>query len=113
MVPFLCLFLALVARNSGMRFIVSCDAISYFADHVGTFSCPFSSVYYFQLAPLTVHNRILVGTYQALYVVYRGCTTDTLHKDPDLNQQEFYCVLAEELIDNNIWRRGGNENVPK
>ena len=38
---------------------------------------------------------------------YRGCTTDTLHKEPDLNQQEFYCVLAEELIDNNIWRRGG------
>ena len=31
---------------------------------------------------------------------YRGCTTDTLHKEPDLNQQEFYFVLAEELIEN-------------
>ena len=38
---------------------------------------------------------------------YRGCTTDTLHKEPDLNQQEFYFVLAEELIENNIWRRRG------
>ena len=39
--------------------------------------------------------------------MYRGCTTDTLHKEPDLNEQEFYCVLAEELIDNNIQRRRG------
>ena len=29
---------------------------------------------------------------------YRGCTIDTLHKEPDLNQHELYCVLAEELI---------------
>ena len=41
------------------------------------------------------------------WLMYRGCTTDTLHKDPDLDQQEFYCVLAEELIDNNIRRRRG------
>ena len=34
---------------------------------------------------------------------YRGCTIDTLHKEPDLNQQQLsFCVLAEELIDNNI-----------
>ena len=41
------------------------------------------------------------------WLMYRGCTTDTLHTEPDLDQQEFYCVLAEELIDNNIQRRGG------
>ena len=39
------------------------------------------------------------------WLMYRGCTTDTLHKEPDLYQQEFYCVLAEELIDNNVQRR--------
>ena len=39
--------------------------------------------------------------------MYRKCTTYTLHNEPDLNQQEFYCVLAEELIDNNIQRRRG------
>ena len=36
-----------------------------------------------------------------------GCTTDTLQKKPDMDQQEFYCVLEEELIDNNIRRRRG------
>ena len=41
------------------------------------------------------------------WLMYHGCTTDTLHKDPDLEQQEFYCVLAEELIDNHIRRRRG------
>ena len=47
---------------------------------------------------------------------HRGCTIDTLHKEPDLNQQELYCVLEEELIDNNIWRRGGtrrSQNDPQ
>ena len=38
---------------------------------------------------------------------YCGCNIDTLHKEPDLNQQEIYCVLAEELIDNNIRRKRG------
>ena len=86
--------------------------ILYFADHVGTFSCPFSSVYYCQLAPLPVHNRTIVGSDQALFSSskekqFRGCTTDTLHKDPDTDQQEFYCVLVEELIENNMRRRRG------
>ena len=31
-----------------------------------------------------------------------GCTIDKIHKEPDLNQQELYCVLAEELIENNL-----------
>ena len=39
------------------------------------------------------------------WLMYRGCTKDTLHKEPGLNQQEFYCVLTEELIENNIRRR--------
>ena len=41
------------------------------------------------------------------WLIHRGCTTYTLHKEPDMNQQEFYCVLTEELIDNNIRRRRG------
>ena len=41
------------------------------------------------------------------WLIYRGCTKYTLHKEPDLNQQEFYCVLEEELVDNNIRRRRG------
>ena len=50
------------------------------------------------------------------WLMYRGCTTDTLHKEPDLKQQEFYCVLAEELIDDNIRRRKGtrrSQNDPQ
>ena len=43
------------------------------------------------------------------WLIYCGCTTYTLHKEPDLNQQEFYCVLSEELIDNNIRRRRGTK----
>ena len=39
------------------------------------------------------------------WLMYHGCTTDPLQKEPDLSQQEFCCVLAEELIDNNIRRR--------
>ena len=34
--------------------------------------------------------------------MYHGCTTYELHPDPQLNQQELYSALAEELIDNNI-----------
>ena len=33
---------------------------------------------------------------------YCECTIDKIHKEPDLNQQDLYCVLAEQLIDNNI-----------
>ena len=44
------------------------------------------------------------------WLMYRGCTTDTLHTEPDLDQQEFYCVLAEELIENNIRRRKGTRS---
>ena len=50
------------------------------------------------------------------WLVYSGCTTDTLHKEPNLDQQEFYSVLAEELIDNNIRRRRGtrrSQNDPQ
>ena len=36
------------------------------------------------------------------WLMYRGCTTDSLHPTPKLNQQEFYSTLAEELIDNNL-----------
>ena len=36
------------------------------------------------------------------WLMYRGCTTDSLHPTPRLNQQEFYSSLAEELIDNNL-----------
>ena len=43
------------------------------------------------------------------WLMYHECTTYTLHNEPDLNQQEFYCVLAEELIDNNIRRRRGTQ----
>ena len=42
-----------------------------------------------------------------VWLMYSGCTTDTIHAEPDLNQKEFYCVLAEELIDNNIQKRRG------
>ena len=41
---------------------------------------------------------------------------DKIHKEPDLNQQELYCVLAEELIGNNIRRRRGkrrSQNDPQ
>ena len=42
----------------------------------------------------------------AMYVVdawlmYKGCTTAKQGDEPKLTQQEFYCQLAEELIDNN------------
>ena len=39
--------------------------------------------------------------------MYHGCTTDKLHTEPAMDQQELYCVLAEELIDNNIRMRRG------
>ena len=63
-------FLDLVARSSGIRLIVSCDADLIFCGSFWTFSFPFLSVYYCQLAPLSVHNRMLVGSYQVIYVVY-------------------------------------------
>ena len=46
----------------------------------------------------------------------RGCTTDTIHEEPDRDRKEFYCVLAEELIGNNIRRRRGtrrSQNGPQ
>ena len=50
------------------------------------------------------------------WLMYRGFNTDTLHKEPDLDQQELYCVLAEELIENNVRRRRGtrrSQNDPQ
>ena len=43
------------------------------------------------------------------WLMYRRCTKDTLHTEPDLDQQEFYCVLEEGLIDNNIGGEGARE----
>ena len=37
------------------------------------------------------------------WLIHNECTTEYLHPDPQLNQQEFYSALAENLIDNNIW----------
>ena len=54
---------------------------------------------------------MVLQRFMAVFFVHRkkkknpGCTTDTLHKEPDRDQQESYCVLAEELLDNNIRRR--------
>ena len=48
--------------------------------------------------------------------MYCRCTKDTLHEDPDLTQQEFYCILAEDLIENNIQKRRGtrrSQNNPQ
>ena len=50
------------------------------------------------------------------WLMYRRCNIDTLHKEPDMDQQEFYCVLAEDIIDNNIRRRRGirrSQNDPQ
>ena len=57
--------------------------ISYFADHVGPSRAP--------SPPYNIVNYLLCQ--------------DTI--EPDLDQQGFYCVLAEELIDNDIRRRRG------
>ena len=54
-----------------------------------------------------INSSIFGMNFVDAWLMYRGCTTDTLHKEPDLNQQYFYSVLAEELIDNNIRRRRG------
>ena len=35
------------------------------------------------------------------WLMYKGCTTDKPDQSPKLSQKEFYCQLAEELIDNN------------
>jgi len=37
--------------------------------------------------------------------MYCGYTTDMMHPKPLMDQQEFYCALAEQLIDNNIGAR--------
>ena len=44
------------------------------------------------------------------WLMYKGCTTDSVNATPKLTQQEFYCHLAEELINNKedqicIWSR--------
>ena len=50
----------------------------------------------------------IFGMYRVdAWLMYHGCTIYTIHKEPDLDQQEFYCVLSEELIENNIRRRMG------
>ena len=33
------------------------------------------------------------------WLMYTGTTTDTLHPEPELDQQELYCALTEELIE--------------
>ena len=45
--------------------------------------------------------------------MYRGCTTDSLHPTPRLNQQEFYSSLAEELIDNNLQQMRTRQRVQR
>ena len=35
------------------------------------------------------------------WLMYKGCTTASAGATPKLTQKEFYCQLAEELIDNN------------
>ena len=45
----------------------------------------------------------IIGIYCVdVCLMYYGCATDLLHPDPELNQQEFYSVIVEELIDKNI-----------
>ena len=99
-----------------------------------------SEIYYKTCAAIDQHNRHRQDTLKAerkmqtkswdkrvtssifgvycvdAWLMYHRCTADTLHKEPDLNQQELYCVLAEEPIDNNIWRRRGtrrSQNDPQ
>ena len=49
------------------------------------------------------------------WLVYRRCSTYSLHPTPRLNQQEFYSTLVEELIDNHLYqirmRRRARENT--
>ena len=33
------------------------------------------------------------------WLIYTGATIDALHPKPELDQQQFYCALAEELIE--------------
>ena len=35
------------------------------------------------------------------WLMYKGCTTASADDNPKVSQKEFYCQLAEELIDNN------------
>ena len=39
------------------------------------------------------------------WLMYKGATTDSLQPDPELNQQEFYTALAEDLIERGHMRR--------
>ena len=32
------------------------------------------------------------------WLMYTNATTDKLHPEPELDQQEFYCVLSQKLI---------------
>ena len=42
----------------------------------------------------------LFGMYVVdVWLMYTGATVDTLHHEPELDQQDFYCALAEELIE--------------
>ncbi len=51
-------------------------------------------------------NKRVTTSLFGMYVVdawlmYKGCTTASANASPKLNQKEFYCQLAEELINNN------------
>ena len=89
-----------------------------------------SEIYYDVCAAIDEHNRYWQDTLRiehkietkswykrgtislfGIYVVdtwlmYKGATTDdSVHPDPELNQQDFYCTLAEELIESGDLRR--------
>ena len=45
-------------------------------------------------------TTFLFGIYVVdTWLIYTGATTDTLHPEPELKQQEFYCAFSEELIE--------------
>ena len=52
------------------------------------------------------NKRVATSIFGIYYVdawlMHRGCATDLLYPDSEQNQQEFYSVLAKELIDFNI-----------
>ena len=45
------------------------------------------------------------------WLMYKGATTDSLQLDPELNQQEFYTALAEDLIERGNMRRTRQPNL--
>ena len=48
----------------------------------------------------------LFGIYVVdIWLMYKDATTDSVHPDPEFNQQDFCCVLAEELIESGNLRR--------